>query len=164
MREIHQGLPYRDFLRPATGLLDVTVCAKSGLLKTPSCPEGVSLTFLEGTQPMHFCEECGSTKGFEAFRYVELNPVFYDTFNFINDLRMPVLDEAFLREIEEDMRRSQASQTNNINTALSLDTTPALSPETDNPQPVPEDDDSDEEETIEIDEDLEPPSYNPLLD
>jgi len=165
MREIHQGLPYRDFLRPATGLLDVTVCAKSGLLKTPSCPESVTLTFLEGTQPMHFCEECGSTKGFEAFRYVELNPIFYDTFDFINDLKMPVLDEAFLREIEEDMRRSQASQTNNRNTAPGPDTTPALSPATNNPLPVPEDDDSDEEETISVDEDdLEPPSYNPLLD
>jgi len=174
MREIHQGLPYRDFLRPATGLVDATVCAKSGLLKTPSCSEGVTLTFLEGTQPMHFCEECGSTRGFEAFRYVELNPMFYDAFDFISDLKMPVLNEAFLREIEEDMRRSQANLTISRNTGL--DTPPALNLPTLNldliensPQPVPQsvnEDDSDEKETsaLDMDDGLEAPAYNPILD
>jgi penicillin-binding protein 1A len=56
MREIHQGLPRRDFARPASGVVDVTVCAKSGLLRTPSCNEGaVTLPFLSGTQPGHQC-------------------------------------------------------------------------------------------------------------
>jgi penicillin-binding protein 1A len=62
MREIHQGLPYREFVRPATGVIDVTVCAKSGLLKTASCNEGeVTLPFLEGTQPSEYCNIHGST-------------------------------------------------------------------------------------------------------
>ena len=57
MREIHQGLPRREFSRPATGILEVTVCAKSGLLKNPSCNEGeVTLPFLEGTQPSRYCD------------------------------------------------------------------------------------------------------------
>jgi penicillin-binding protein 1A len=61
MREIHQGLPRRDFVRPATGIIDVTVCAKSGLLKTPACNEGeVTLPFLEGTQPSQYCNIHGS--------------------------------------------------------------------------------------------------------
>jgi len=57
MRVIHQGLPRRDFVRPATGIVDVTVCAKSGLLKTPSCNQGeVTLPFLTGTQPAEYCD------------------------------------------------------------------------------------------------------------
>jgi penicillin-binding protein 1A len=61
MREIHQGLAYRDFARPATGIIDVTVCAKSGLLKTASCNEGeVTLPFLEGTQPSEYCTVHGN--------------------------------------------------------------------------------------------------------
>jgi penicillin-binding protein 1A len=56
MREIHQGLPMKDFIRPSTGLIDVTVCAKSGLLKTSACNEGeVTMPFLEGTQPHEYC-------------------------------------------------------------------------------------------------------------
>jgi len=56
MREIHRGLPHRDFSKPTSGIIDVTVCAKSGLLKTNSCNEGdISLPFLEGTQPALYC-------------------------------------------------------------------------------------------------------------
>jgi penicillin-binding protein 1A len=62
MREIHQGLAPKDFVRPSTGLIDVTVCAKSGLLKTPACNEGeVTLPFLEGTQPTQYCGTHGNT-------------------------------------------------------------------------------------------------------
>ncbi len=57
MREIHQGLPAKDFVRPNSGLIDVQVCAKSGLLLTPNCNEGsVTMTFLEGTQPTSYCD------------------------------------------------------------------------------------------------------------
>jgi penicillin-binding protein 1A len=57
MRDIHQGLPKKDFIRPATGVVDVTVCAKSGLIPTSSCNEGrVTLTFLSGTQPGRYCD------------------------------------------------------------------------------------------------------------
>jgi len=174
MREIHQGLPYRDFLRPATGLVEVTVCIKSGLLKTPSCTDGeVTLTFLEGTQPMHFCEEHNGNRGFDAFRYIELNPMFFDTLDIISDLKMPVLrDDALLREIQEEMRRPQTSLTINRNTIPDPFTMPTLNLPTINlglientPQQVSEDD-SDEEEyfTMGMDDDLEAPSYNPLLD
>jgi penicillin-binding protein 1A len=61
MREIHQGLSRRDFPRPATGIVDVTVCAKSGLLKTAACNQGdVTLPFLIGTQPRHTCDLHGN--------------------------------------------------------------------------------------------------------
>lgn len=57
MSEIHKGLPFKDFVRPQNGLIDVTVCAISGLLPTEYCDEGtVTLTYYEGTQPKSYCD------------------------------------------------------------------------------------------------------------
>ncbi|GHV88105.1 penicillin-binding protein [Spirochaetia bacterium] len=60
MREIHTGLPLKDFVRPAGGLVDVSVCAQSGLLPTSACPSNVILTFLSGTQPSSRCDLHGA--------------------------------------------------------------------------------------------------------
>jgi penicillin-binding protein 1A len=57
MQEVHKGLPFKDFVKPSTGIVEVTVCAKSGLLKTPNCPSEVTLPFLEGTQPTRYCDQ-----------------------------------------------------------------------------------------------------------
>jgi penicillin-binding protein 1A len=57
MREINRGLPYKNFNRPQTGLIEVSVCAVSGLLPTSSCSDGqVKLLFYEGTQPNKLCD------------------------------------------------------------------------------------------------------------
>lgn len=57
MAEIHRGLPYKDFTRPQSGILDVTVCSISGLLPTDNCDEGTTtLTYYEGTQPKRYCD------------------------------------------------------------------------------------------------------------
>lgn len=57
MNMIHQGLPFRDFIKPQTGLVTATVCKKSGKLPTDTCDEGtISLLYLEGTQPTSYCE------------------------------------------------------------------------------------------------------------
>jgi penicillin-binding protein 1A len=56
MREIHRGLPQRNFVRPS-GIIDVTVCRRSGRLRNENCNEGeVTLPFLEGTQPFLQCD------------------------------------------------------------------------------------------------------------
>ena len=56
MKAIHEDMPYRDFIRPETGLTAVSVCSKSGMLQTPYCNEGtVSLYFLSGTEPTEAC-------------------------------------------------------------------------------------------------------------
>ena len=56
MKAIHEDMPYKDFIRPETGLTAVSVCAKSGLLQTAYCDEGsVSLYFLSGTAPTVSC-------------------------------------------------------------------------------------------------------------
>jgi len=60
MREIHLGLPRRDFARPATGIAYVTVCSSSGLLATPHCSGTVTLPFLQGTAPGRLCESHGA--------------------------------------------------------------------------------------------------------
>jgi penicillin-binding protein 1A len=94
MREIHQGLPRKDFVRPSTGLVDVTVCSKSGMLPTPSCPATVTLTFLAGTQPLEYCNLHGENTA--ANRRDVLESLRLDTLG-INDgalldgLRMPQL-------------------------------------------------------------------------
>lgn len=57
MSSIHDGLPYRDFIKPQTGLVSATVCAKSGLLPTDNCTDGTkTLYYLDGTQPHSYCE------------------------------------------------------------------------------------------------------------
>lgn len=57
MTEIHKGLPFKDFVRPQSGLIDVKVCAVSGLLPTEFCDDGtVVLTYYEGTQPNSYCD------------------------------------------------------------------------------------------------------------
>jgi penicillin-binding protein 1A len=57
MAEVHKGLPVVDFTRPASGLTEVTVCARSGQLPTKYCNEGtIREIFLAGTEPREFCD------------------------------------------------------------------------------------------------------------
>ena len=122
MREIHKGLVFRDFTRPTTGLIDVTVCAKSGLLKTPACNEGeVTLTFLEGTQPVLLCDYHGNNGRAEtAIRHIELDSMFINAEDVLRDLTMPVIrDPALLREIQNERRIPQNQQSQRQNSSSS---------------------------------------------
>ncbi len=57
MKSAHQDLPVAEFSRPASGLVDVGVCAKSGKLPTKYCNEGIiKEIFLAGTEPREFCD------------------------------------------------------------------------------------------------------------
>jgi len=177
MREIHQGLPFRDFIRPSTGLIDVTVCAKSGLLKTPGCNEGeATLPFLEGTQPVLFCEIHAGGRGYETIRHVEMDSLFFDTSDVLLNLRMPVLrDEVLLREIQDEQRRSQQSSSSRyqsrpsvtrpssnplLNDIIPLPPVPQINLEPEIAIPPPE------ELPIMAEPEPEPetPLYNPLMD
>jgi penicillin-binding protein 1C len=53
MEKIHQTLPVHSFIEPP-GLVRVEVCATSGLLPTPYCPERVKELFIAGTEPKTF--------------------------------------------------------------------------------------------------------------
>ncbi len=59
MHDIHVGLPYKEFYKPAQGIIEVTVCTKSGLLPTDDCVAAghtKQIAFLEGTEPTTVCE------------------------------------------------------------------------------------------------------------
>ncbi len=57
MNMIHQGVPYKEFYKPQSGIISATVCRKSGLLPTDYCTDGtVTLNYLEGTQPTKYCD------------------------------------------------------------------------------------------------------------
>lgn len=95
MRDIHQGLPYKDFYRPNTGIIDVTVCSKSGLLPTEHCDDGtVTLPFLEGTQPTSYCDlhEGEYEKAGRTLDIMRMDTLFIDDSEFQDELRLPVLD------------------------------------------------------------------------
>jgi penicillin-binding protein 1A len=111
MREIHRGLPRRDFPRPASGIIDVTVCVKSGLLKTTFCNEGeVTLPFLEGTQPGHYCELHGNAAPIR----IPVGPKMFvgrEEAKFVDSLRMPELPDE-IRAIIQNIPQPNANQDN----------------------------------------------------
>jgi penicillin-binding protein 1A len=101
MREIHQGLSYKDFARPAAGVIDVTVCAKSGLLKTAACNEGeITLPFLEGTQPSQYCNIHGNAaySGTSYLDYMRSNTLGLNNGTLLDSLPMPSLSLDVLPE------------------------------------------------------------------
>jgi penicillin-binding protein 1A len=105
MREIHQGLPLKEFAKPATGIREVSVCAKSGLLKTPSCNEGeVLLPFLEGTQPAEYCNIHGGAGSNARGNYGpgDSGTLGLDEDALLGSLRMPVLQLDLLPETPQD--------------------------------------------------------------
>jgi 1A family penicillin-binding protein len=50
MEQAERGKPILDFARPS-GIVNVAVCATSGLLPTPDCPRVRDEVFIDGTQP-----------------------------------------------------------------------------------------------------------------
>jgi penicillin-binding protein 1A len=116
MREIHQGLARKDFPRPASGIIDVTVCAKSGLLRTPACNEGeVTLPFLEGSQPGQYCNIHGNASymgpptSSTHSDIIDFNP---ERDSFLNSLTMPSLPLDLLPELREESAQSRTASRN----------------------------------------------------
>jgi penicillin-binding protein 1A len=112
MREIHQGLPYRDFVRPSTGIIETTVCAKSGLLKTAACNEGeITLPFLDGTQPRGYCTIHGGAPAYERLAITSGSSLGLGDDDLLSSLSMPVLRTDLLPEIRAENPRNARNQT-----------------------------------------------------
>jgi penicillin-binding protein 1A len=112
MREVHQGLPFKDFVRPSTGIVEVTVCSQSGLLKTPSCPGEVTLPFLEGTQPTRYCDLHDSSAAASASLVLEgmrFDSLIMRDDALLDSLKMPELRTDLLPEIPPDNSRNRSS-------------------------------------------------------
>jgi penicillin-binding protein 1A len=119
MHEAHLGLPYKDFVKPSTGIIEVTVCAKSGLLKTAACPSEVTMPFLEGTQPTRYCDEhdASGLRSPVSLERLRQDTLFMDSSALLGELKLPELrlpeewqlTERQLTERQTD-QRSQARQ------------------------------------------------------
>jgi penicillin-binding protein 1A len=107
MREIHQGLPLKEFVKPSTGIIDVTVCTKSGLLKTPGCPGDVTMPFLEGTQPTRFCDLHDSAAAQSSqvnLEVMRLDTLLMDSNSLLGELKLP---ELRLDQLPQELRRPE---------------------------------------------------------
>ena len=128
MREIHRGLPRRDFARPATGIIDITVCRLSGMLRSPSCDQGaITLPFMTGSQPNQVCNMCGASVNVPiqtAAAGIQLRGLSNEV---LNSISMPTLSLDFLPELRplpgietnQDIAAESA-----INGSVVIETTP----------------------------------------
>jgi penicillin-binding protein 1A len=115
MREIHQGLPFRDFVQPSTGIIDVSVCRLSGLLPTQNCSAGeISLPFLVGTQPTRYCDMHGETASTRPAAVPMDITIGMNPDPILDTLTMPRLPEGF--EVPPNPNQEE----NNMNTFPNL--------------------------------------------
>jgi penicillin-binding protein 1A len=157
MREIHRGLPAKDFKRPETGVVDVKVCAKSGQLLTPYCNQGeVVLTFLEQFRPTDYCtyhENNGEYRSHLAIETMRTGIAAFDDRDVVSNLKMPSLDLTRLPAVSANSRISNERPV------------PALGEDGKNDLP-----ESSDENDFQLDltlpslDGFEIPSYNPLME
>jgi penicillin-binding protein 1A len=130
MREIHRGLPRKNFARPTSGLVDVSVCLKSGLLRTALCNEGeVTLPFLEGSQPSRYCDYHQKKSPYEPNMPISTITE-YDSPQWLIDLPMPKIDWDQFPELRNSpqQRNTQGNTSRgNTNTRTQTNTQPAPS-------------------------------------
>ncbi|GHU66137.1 penicillin-binding protein [Spirochaetia bacterium] len=169
MREIHQGLAFKDFVRPTSGIIDVTVCVKSGLLKTAACNQGdVTLPFLEGTQPALYCNIHGNTGSIEMnLEHLRSDTFTIDDTDLLKTLTMPTLPAEY-QDLNSNRNNSNTNRTLPSRTNTRTYYTPPGRNSTSNSnttntpvQPVPPGSESPAEQP---NYGLELPAYNPLLD
>jgi penicillin-binding protein 1A len=169
MRDIHIGLPFRDFVRPSTGIIDVTVCARSGLLRTPYCNSGsITMPFLEGTQPLLDCDHHGTSRRIDnTLRFCDMNTLHIDR-SIIQELPMPVLREDIISSVSSQQRSGPPQPggptlINITSPVLEIPSNPFL----DAFDSTDSDDETSEEDTSEAETEeavLESPLHNPFLD
>ena len=111
MREIHMGLPRRDFTRPPTGIVYATVCAASGNLVTPYCDGGtVTLPFLQGTQPSRLCDMHGpSAWSTAALNNIRAGALMMDEAATFGAFAMPTLPDDLFDDLFMDIPAGPSS-------------------------------------------------------
>ncbi|MDR3356648.1 MAG: PBP1A family penicillin-binding protein [Spirochaetaceae bacterium] len=158
MREIHRGLPARDFKRPETGVIDIRVCAKSGQLLTPDCDEGeILLTFLDDFRPTEYCayhSGDGEYRSHIALETMRTGIASFDDSEVLTELRMPSLDLNQLPAVAPEGA---------YRAAVPPDAPPYV-PATAGDAPQTADGGPQLELTLPILDDFELPSYNPLME
>jgi penicillin-binding protein 1A len=178
MRDIHTGLPMKDFIKPSSGLVDVTVCSQSGQLKTSACPGGVTLTFLAGTQPTTYCDMhlggTGQNSAIASAGTMRLDTLLINESAALGDLKLPELPVDLLRSLGVDVSPANRQGANRraSQPAGRRTNTGSGGPQTNTVPPFGAEDgagdsgisagDDDPYSLSEYGQEL--PSYNPLLD
>jgi penicillin-binding protein 1A len=156
MREIHRGLPARNFKRPEMGLVDIRVCAKSGQLWTPDCNEGdIVLTFLEKFRPTEYCSYHsggGDYRSQIAIETMRTGIASFDDNDVLAELKMPFLD---LSQLPAGVSAGLYDESTGMSLAGSAST---------NGVSNVEDEDFPIDLTLPSLDDFELPSYNPLME
>jgi penicillin-binding protein 1A len=170
MRELHIGLPQRNWVRPS-GIVDVTVCRKSGRLRNSHCNEGaVTLPFMVGTSPGTVCTVHGDVAfqpriastmfGVDDSLFGLLSPlpplpdIFSDFQNTQPNTRSPEIQEQNNSFLDDDISDNTTSPVNvpgESNSPAREPVMPAITPDTTRFVPYNENDEG---------SDL--PSWNPL--
>ncbi|MDR0909118.1 MAG: PBP1A family penicillin-binding protein [Spirochaetaceae bacterium] len=95
MRDIHQGLPFKEFTVPPSGIVEAKVCNYTGLLASSACPRQVSLFFLEGTQPTSYCNyhiPAAQKSSVASIVLPGQENLLFDANSLTSSLQMPSLD------------------------------------------------------------------------
>ena len=127
MREIHRGLGRKSFIKPSSGIVDVSVCTKSGLLRTSNCNEGeVSLPFLEGTQPTQFCDLHDKKSPYDTYFP---SPAPIGDVPMWDNLSMPTIDWSLFPDLQNapNNRNSQTATRSNTSGGNSTSSSPLSS-------------------------------------
>jgi penicillin-binding protein 1A len=110
MRDIHNGLPQKNFTRPS-GIADAAVCRGSGLLMTDSCTQGaVWLPFLEGTVPARYCDIHGSTDTLQGPRLTSPTTTGLGNMDtsILDDIPRPKLELDLFPELQNNQSQPQS--------------------------------------------------------
>lgn len=86
MRKVHTGLAMKEFPKPATGVIQATVCSVSGGILTEECGNHkVTAWYLEGTQPTEVCTVHSRTNSSRTIGMYRLEKELYGA-GFASDL------------------------------------------------------------------------------
>jgi len=142
MRELHQGLPRKEFARPASGVVDVTVCAQSGLLRTSFCSQGVTLPYLSGTQPSRTCTGHGNAPWATIADNMRSGTFGLDRNVLVGSLKMPSLPEDLSDILGSQNRNNRNTGNRNNPGARTPSSNPAANPSWSNNNPLLDGDDA----------------------
>jgi penicillin-binding protein 1A len=175
MREVHNGLPAKEFSRPATGVVDIRVCAKSGQLLTPQCNEGsVVLSFLDKYRPSGYCTYHERTAEGEmmATTLIQEEIIGLKKEEELYEYRMPTLNLDFLTPQAAAPVAPQAEPEEPQTVPQAWQTVPEAPPQTENIDIIENTlitgtstvGTSSEAEFLEIIDSIEAPAYDPITE
>ncbi|OQY34679.1 MAG: hypothetical protein B6241_03835 [Spirochaetaceae bacterium 4572_59] len=120
MSYINSEMPYKEFNRPSSGLVEREVCDVSGEIPTDSCSDGTHIElFLAGTEPKKYC----SIHKFEESRTETMNQ------KFMNDFSTQMINVPSVELLEDPFSTASSSSSLSLNRYIKspgIETIPGL--------------------------------------